>query len=225
MLSFKDILINSDLGSLNNRQPITTVDSSLTSLPASPAASISAGGLSLVAGDRVLFTALSNPSENNMIYKVEQHGAAGNSALELYLVLDQSGLNPSGAPTKGDFCLVQAGSLIDNIMGWNGKMWSAVNFQNGSYLNVAYQPANPYAVGLVDQLLVLNIDNQVVNLPPATGSGRAISIVVESPSTVVNVYPHGSDDINGVNSNYQIFIGNPAAKLADVAPGMWLTIV
>jgi hypothetical protein len=225
MLSFKDLLINSDLGSLNNRQPITTVDSSLMSLPTSPASSITAGGLSLSVGDRVLFTALTNPAENNMIYKVEQHGVAGNPMLELYLVLDQSGLNPSGAPTKGDFCLVQAGSLIDNIMGWNGFSWSAVNFLNGTYLNVAYQPANPYAVGLVDQLLVLNVDNQVVNLPPATGSGRAISMVVKSPSTVVNVYPSGTDTINGTAGNFQIFIGNPAAKLADVAPGMWLTIV
>jgi hypothetical protein len=128
-LVFQDMLIDSDLGSLSNRQPVTCVDHSLTSLPAFPAPSITVdSSVSLQAGDRVLFTALSNPAENNMIYKVEQHGDAGMPQLMLYLVLDTSGRNPSGAPTKGDFCQVQSGSEAQTLYGWNGDSWANVSF-------------------------------------------------------------------------------------------------
>jgi hypothetical protein len=126
---FQDMLIDKDLGSLDNRAPVTCVDQSLTSLPASPAVSITVdSSVSLQAGDRVLFTALTNPAENNMIYKVESHGSAGLPQQMLNLVLDTSGRNPSGAPVKGDFCRVQSGSSAGDLFGWNGSIWANVSF-------------------------------------------------------------------------------------------------
>lgn len=95
-------------------------------------------------------------------------------------------------------------------------------------LSVAFQPAaNPYTIVAANQLVVMNIDNQVGNLPAATGSGRVITFLAQAPSTVLNIYPHGSDQIDalGAGTQLQIWIASPNGKLVDVAPGQWLSII
>jgi len=117
----------------------------------------------------------------------------------------------------------------DELQYWVGTPLGNKQITAGSpleaLLRVAYHPANPYTVAASDQLLVLNVDNHVANLPPATGSGTAIAIRVEDPSTVANIYPNGTDTIDGgaPGAQLQVFIGNPYARVVDVAPGVWLT--
>lgn len=97
----------------------------------------------------------------------------------------------------------------------------------GIAVGVNYEPAaNPYAVVQKDQLIIAHIDNQVINLPAATGSGREIVFLVLSPSTVINVYPYGTDQINnlGPGSQLQIFVGNPSARIVDAVAGKWFQI-
>ena len=91
---------------------------------------------------------------------------------------------------------------------------------------VVYHPANPYALQSRNQLVVMNVDNQVGNLPPATGSGVMLSFKAEAPATVLNIWSNGTDQIDALGvgpCNFQIWIGNPSASLVDVAPGLWVS--
>ena len=95
----------------------------------------------------------------------------------------------------------------------------------GNYQNVVYHPANPYMVEATDSFIVENIDNQVTNLPAATGSGRSIEFVIQPPSTVLNIYPQAGDQIDAltVGSQYQLWAAAESIRLTDAAAGHWVS--
>lgn len=163
MLDFHDMMIDSDLGSLSRRKPVYVLDSVATSLPASPAASITADGVSLGLGSRVLFTALTDATKNNMVYAVEGHSGA------LTLVLQTDGMNPSGAPATGEFMFVQSGTHNTMIYGWNGDAFARCDFQALASQTLA-------ATGITSPL---NLNGN-----PITNSVATVRVALTSPVTV-----------------------------------------
>lgn len=84
-------------------------------------------GFVLKAGDRVLFTSIGNPGENNRIYKV--YIKAMEDGSRVYgLTLDEDEETPdrpSGEPHVGDVVLVKSGTVYGNTaMYWTGTMWT-----------------------------------------------------------------------------------------------------
>lgn len=83
-------------------------------------------GYVLKAGDRVLFTSIGNPGENNRIYKVYIKSMDDGSRV-YGLALDEDEETPdrpSGEPHVGDVVLVKSGNVYGNTaMYWNGTAW------------------------------------------------------------------------------------------------------
>lgn len=83
-------------------------------------------GFVLKAGDRILFTSIGNPGENNRIYKVYIKQMENGSRVYA-LVLDEDEETPdrpSGEPHVGDVVLIKSGNVYGNTaMYWNGSMW------------------------------------------------------------------------------------------------------
>ena len=62
------------------------------------------------------------------------------------------------------------------------------------------------------------------NLPAATGSAN-VGIIkkVDANAQNVNVVPHGTDTIDGVNATVNITLQNGFIQIADAASGQWQT--
>jgi hypothetical protein len=88
----------------------------------------------LKAGDRVLFTSIGNPGENNRIYKVYIKSMDGGSRV-YGLALDEDEETtdrPSGEPHVGDVVLVKSGNVYANIaLYWNGSAWTRAQAKAG----------------------------------------------------------------------------------------------
>lgn len=91
-------------------------------------------GYILKTGDRILFTSIGNPGENNRIYKVYTDRMADGSVV-YGLVLDEdeeSTLRPSGEPLIGDVVLIRSGNNYANkSFYWTGKVWKQAQVKNG----------------------------------------------------------------------------------------------
>ena len=91
-------------------------------------------GYVLKAGDRILFTSIGNPGENNRIYKVYiKQMADGTRVYGLVLDEDEETIErPSGEPLNGDVVLVRSGNSYGNSsVYWNGKNWVAAQSKSG----------------------------------------------------------------------------------------------
>lgn len=91
-------------------------------------------GSILKAGDRVLFTSIGNPGENNRIYKVYiKTTDAGTRVYGLALDEDEETENrPSGEPQVGDVVLIKSGNVYGNTaMYWNGSEWTRAQVKAG----------------------------------------------------------------------------------------------
>ncbi|ECC6867642.1 hypothetical protein C7180_23470, partial [Salmonella enterica] len=92
----------------------------------SQADNIRIDGYVLKAGDRVLFTSIGNPGENNRIYKVYIKSMEDGSRV-YGLALDEdeeTSDRPSGEPHVGDVVLIKSGNVYANTaMYWNGSAW------------------------------------------------------------------------------------------------------
>ncbi|EBS4516334.1 hypothetical protein DQT32_02755 [Salmonella enterica subsp. enterica serovar Braenderup] len=83
-------------------------------------------GFVLKAGDRILFTSIGNPGENNRIYKVYiKQMADGTRVYGLVLDEDEETTErPTGEPLNGDVILVRNGNVYGNTaVYWNGRNW------------------------------------------------------------------------------------------------------
>lgn len=83
-------------------------------------------GFVLQAGDRILFTSIGNPGENNRIYKVYiKQMADGTRVYGLVLDEDEETTErPTGEPLNGDVILVRKGNVYGNTaVYWNGHNW------------------------------------------------------------------------------------------------------
>lgn len=86
------------------------------------------------AGDRILFTSIGNPGENNRIYKVYVKTMEDNT--KVYgLALDedeQTDSRPTGEPKTGDTVLVRKGASYGNVsFYWTGTQWKKAQAKNG----------------------------------------------------------------------------------------------
>ena len=83
-------------------------------------------GYILREGDRILFTSIGNPGENNRIYKVHVKHMANNKRV-YGLVLDEdeeTPEHPTGEPLTGDVVFIQKGNRYGNsTIYWNGHTW------------------------------------------------------------------------------------------------------
>lgn len=126
-LNVLDLLINSDLGSFHKRESVYVLDSASTSIP-DPAASQTLDNMVLHIGQRVLFTALTDATKNNKIYKIHGKPTLTHTDMEFHLEMD--GMNVTGAPETGDLVQVQAGSSAEQLWAWDGHQWLRVDFTN-----------------------------------------------------------------------------------------------
>ncbi|AMM43801.1 virion structural protein [Pectobacterium phage vB_PcaM_CBB] len=91
-------------------------------------------GFVLQAGDRILFTSIGNPGENNRIYKVYiKQMADGTRVYGLVLDEDEETTErPTGEPLTGDVVLVRKGNVYGNTsVYWNGREWTASQAKPG----------------------------------------------------------------------------------------------
>lgn len=89
----------------------------------------------LQAGDRILFTSIGNPGENNRIYKVFIKQMSDGSRV-YGLVLDEdeeTTERPTGEPLNGDVILIKSGNMYGNTsVYWNGRNWVAAQAKPGT---------------------------------------------------------------------------------------------
>lgn len=107
------IFNNPDAGTYRNRKAVLVLDSSSTSIPSN----LMADSVSLRERDRILFTGISEDSQNNRIYKVD-HG---------HLVLDADGLYPSGDSAPGELVYVMQGSHAGELWGYEDGSWEILD--------------------------------------------------------------------------------------------------
>jgi hypothetical protein len=107
----KRIFNNPDIGSYFHRPAINFIDTSSTSLPTNLPIVVDGGTVN--EGDKVLFTNLSNPSQNNRVYALD---VAGNSS-QFQLTVQADGRNASGVPTPGEMLNVKNGNAH------GGSLW------------------------------------------------------------------------------------------------------
>lgn len=105
--------------SVTLRYPVKCIDISSTSRPT---VSPQIDGVTVLVGDRVLFTALSVGGENNRIYK------ATVSTNPVTWVLETDGPAGDGSPTDGDLVFCQQGTArADQQWAFNGTSWILYN--------------------------------------------------------------------------------------------------
>lgn len=128
----EDLLLNADVSTelvniLQNasnkasglawRPPVRVVDDISTTFPTTPPLTVD--GVTLSNYDRILFTNLTDPDDNNRVYQVVGVTAPN---LEFILEIDE---NPGdGSPSEGDTLAVQDGNLYgETIRVFNGITW------------------------------------------------------------------------------------------------------
>jgi hypothetical protein len=148
--------------------------------------------------------------------------------------LEAALISPSGsisANLSGNVTGNVSGNLTGSVAGHasldvalSGATMTGPLHLAGKFAGVSFQPsANPYTIAANDEIIWQNIDNQVSTLPSATGSGRTIKFVIQSPSTVLNIYPQTGDQIDAltVSAQYQLWAAAFSISLTDVAAGHW----
>lgn len=107
------------------RKPARTLNYTSTSLPSG--ASYTYDGVTHANGDRVLFTALSNPSENNRVYKLSGVGSTISWAVET------DGQAGTGAPTDGDAIYIKEGTANGDSQ-WNYNGTAFIQFSGAGQI-------------------------------------------------------------------------------------------
>lgn len=130
-------------------------------------ANIRVDGNILKSGDRILFTSLGNPGENNRIYKI--YIKTMENGTRVYgVVLDEDEQNPerpTGEPHKGDDILIRSGKVYGNKMVyWNGTRWELTQVKNGSNSFPQFQLYDKKGVKLNDQTIYAASDFTGSNL-------------------------------------------------------------
>lgn len=124
-------------------------------------ANIRIDGYILKAGDRILFTSMGNPGENNRIYKIYVK-TMDNGDRVYGVVLDEDEQNPSrptGEPHKGDNILIKSGKVYGNKMvHWTGTMWSLAQVKDGINAFPQFQLYDKRGVKLNDPTIYSNSD-------------------------------------------------------------------
>lgn len=127
----------------------------------STSANIRIDGYVLKAGDRVLFTSLGNPGENNRIYKIYVKQMDDGSRV-YGVTLDEDEQNPSritGEPHRGDNILIRSGNQYGNKMvHWTGSSWALTQVKSGTNTFPEFQLYDKRGVKLNDATLYPSSD-------------------------------------------------------------------
>jgi hypothetical protein len=103
------IFNNPDIGSYNHRAAVVVLDSDSSDLPTD----LTVDAIVLEEGDRALFTALSDSSLNNRVYKVHKG--------QLELAVD--GLISDGMAAPGDALFIKQGTHAGELWGYEDDSW------------------------------------------------------------------------------------------------------
>ena len=146
-------------------------------------------------------------AENTKIVNLKDTGSGDTLVLD---VLVFGARNPATAVALGKTDAVALKAMIANPV--------------TKTLTVKNAPASPYALETGKDLVILAGNDDVCNLPAATGSGRVVSFLIQG--TVANIYPHGTEQIDalGAGTQLQIWAASPRKKLVDAAVGQWFMI-
>lgn len=145
------------------RKPVRTINITSTSLPTG--ASYIYDGVTHSDGDRVLFTALSNPSDNNKVYKISGVGSSISWAVET------DGQAGNGSPTDGDAIYVQEGSSNGDSQ-WNYNGTSFVQFSGAGQVQAGVgltKAGNTLSVALGGGIAELPTGEVGVDVRPNSG--------------------------------------------------------
>jgi len=97
-----------------------------------------ADGINIKHGDRILFTSIGNPGENNRIYRVNG-STMGDGSIQLGLVLDEKEISSTritGEPMEGDVIIVNYGKTNGaKTVYWDGASWKQTATKTG--INIA----------------------------------------------------------------------------------------
>lgn len=121
----------------------------------------------LQAGDRILFTSIGNPGENNRIYKVYiKQMADGTRVYGLVLDEDEETTErPTGEPLTGDVVLIRSGDTYENTsVYWNGRTWTTAQSKSG---------INTFPIFQLYDKNGIKLDNSTV-YPSSTFSGSSL---------------------------------------------------
>jgi hypothetical protein len=121
----------------------------------------------LSAGDRILFTSIGNPGENNRIYKVYiKQMADGTRVYGLVLDEDEeTTVRPTGEPLTGDVVLIRSGDVYGNTsVYWNGRSWITAQAKTG---------VNTFPIFQLYDKNGIKLDNSTV-YPSSTFSGSSL---------------------------------------------------
>lgn len=160
------------------RDPVRTLNTTSTSLPTG--ASYIYDGVTHANGDRVLFIALTNPSENHRVYVLSGVGSS------IVFTLETDGQAGTGAPTDGDALYVQEGTASGDTQ-WNYNGTAFVQFSGAGQIQAG--------VGLTKtgNVLDVNLGAGIIELPSdevgidVHASGGLMTTVDNStPSTATN---------------------------------------
>ena len=93
-----------------------------------------ADSINIKHGDRILFTSIGNPGENNRIYRVNGSTMADGS-VQLGLILDENEITPyriTGEPIEGDVIVINYGKTNGaTTVYWDGVSWRQTATKNG----------------------------------------------------------------------------------------------
>lgn len=121
------------------RPPVKVIDISSTAFPTG--VSVTIDGVTLINGDRVLFTNIASINDNNKVYKV---GGIGSSLTWTM----QTDSHDQGLPSDGDMMLVQQGAVYaDTIWTFNGSIWKLFTFSVPLQQHLLFNPDCTFDIG------------------------------------------------------------------------------
>lgn len=117
-------------------------------------------------------------------------------------------------------------ALVLYLQNYLTAVWQAIVPLTYSVTTVA-ATLSPYTIQGTDEFIAASAGTAaatVIDLPPATGSGRALTVLkADVNAEDVTLTPAGSDTINGATS-YNLTTRYQVVRIIDAAAGAWYVI-